>query len=128
MMMDSAAGHEGPISRLDGLPVVTAPVELDAHSAIGFGEELAAAAVGHPTIIADMTGTRFCDSAGLHALLIAIKHARTAGGEVRVVMTASRARRLFAVTGVDRLARLFDTLAEAAAAALPAPMASPETG
>ena len=39
------------------------------------------------TAAVDMTRTRFCDSAGLHALLGAIG-ARAEGGEVRFVVTS----------------------------------------
>ena len=52
----------------------------------------------------NMTGTRFCDSAGVHVLVGAHKRAVTQGGELLLVMPARvLARRVLALTGIDRL-------------------------
>ena len=51
------------------VPVVRAPEEIDITNADGLHETLVeAAAYGHGTFVVDMTGTRFCDSSGLHVL------------------------------------------------------------
>jgi anti-sigma B factor antagonist len=128
MVRDGAAGQEFPISSLDGLPVVTVPEELDLGNAHWFGEALQAAGASHPTMIVDMTRNEFCDSTGLAALITAVKRARAAGGEVRVVLAPPHARRVFKATGVDRFTKLFGILAEAAAVSLPATRPSPNPG
>ena len=51
---------------INGLPVGTAPAEIDVTTADKLQEVLLEAAEnGHATIVVDLTGTRFCDSFGL---------------------------------------------------------------
>src|SRR5215467_9625449 len=50
--------------------VVTLPAEIDIANADRVGEELSSAiAGGAGVVIADMTGTRFCDSSGISMLV-----------------------------------------------------------
>jgi len=71
----------------------------------------------------DMTRTRFCDSAGLGALVQAHKRAQAEGGELRLVIPASAiVLRVFALTGIDRVIPNFPSLYEAVE---PAPAAAP---
>ena len=93
-----------PVQVIRGVPVVTAPQEIDITNA---GELraalLRAAASTRADLVVDMTRTRFCDSAGLHALLGAHKRARSEGRQVRLVITGAQVRRILALTAVDRL-------------------------
>ena len=97
---------------IDGVPVVTAPPEID----ITCADQLRAvlldtAARGHATVVVDLTLTRFCDSYGLHALLRAHKLARADGGELRLVTAADGVvPRIFALTCLDRLIPCFASL------------------
>jgi anti-sigma B factor antagonist len=102
------------VSSRDGVPVVTAPGEIDAANAEALGDALAAASADHPTIIVDMTRNVFCDSSGLRVLIMAVKRARAAGGELRLVLSQPHLRRVFTVTGLDRVIKISGTLAEAA--------------
>ena len=82
------------VRSLGGLPVVTAPAEIDIGNASQLGAALMAAANGHPTIVADMAPyRRWIDP--LLALLLKRDGA--------------------AVTGVDKVFRIFDSLPEAVA-------------
>ena len=101
----------------DGVPVVTAPAEIDVTTAGQLRAMLAAwAARGHTSVVVDMTGTRFCDSAGLTALVRAHKQALADGGELRVVLPASGSvPRIFAVTGLDQWIPHFTCLEQALA-------------
>ena len=100
---------------INGMPVVTAPAEIDVTNA----EQLRAvllhsAARGHATILVDMTRTQFCDSAGLTVLVRAHKRAVAAGGELRLIIAAGGAvARIFAVTRLDLVFPLFGSLDEA---------------
>jgi anti-sigma B factor antagonist len=99
-----------------GLPVVTAPIEIDVSNAAEFRQSLLSCANGsHPTLVVDMTETMFCDSTGLHQLVRAHKRAVAAGGEVRLVIQAAPVLRLFAIMGIDGLFPVFATLADAVA-------------
>lgn len=77
------------VKQINGVPVVRAPDEID----ITIADQLHAVLLhamsrGHATAVVDMTGTRFCDSSGLHVLLRAHKRAQGEGGELRVVIAA----------------------------------------
>ena len=82
-----------------------------------------------------MTGTQFCDSAGLGVLVRAHNRALADGGELRLVIPASAAvLRVFALTGIDRVIPNFPGLGEAlepapsAAARLPRRRRRPTPG
>jgi anti-anti-sigma factor len=69
------------------VPVVAAPEEIDARNTDGLRAVLLEAACrGHGTFVVDLTGTRFCASAGLGVLVRAHNRAVTDGGELRLVV------------------------------------------
>ena len=102
---------------INGMPVVTAPGEIDVTTAEHLRAVLFhAAARGHATVVVDMSRTRFCDSAGLAVLVRAHKRAVTEGGELRLVIPADGAvARIFAITRLDLVIPLFSSLDEALA-------------
>lgn len=123
-----------PVQLTGGVPVVTAPAEIDLANAAGLREALLQAAVrGNGTLVVDMSGTQFCGASGLHVLTRAHKQAQAEGGEVVLVVCTAVVLRVCALTGVDRLIPNFPTLDEALAHAravsslLPAP-GCPHTG
>jgi anti-anti-sigma factor len=101
----------------DGVPVVTAPAEIDGTTAGQLRAMLAECAVrGHTTLVADLSGTQFCDSAGLNVLVRAHKQALAQGGELRLVLAADgTVARLFTLTGLDRVIPHFGSLEQALA-------------
>jgi anti-sigma B factor antagonist len=113
-----------PFQMAGGVPVVTAPAEIDTTTA---GELRAILAEwhgrGHAAVVMDMTGTEFCDSAGLRELVRAHKRAAADGGGLRLVTRAEGAfLRIFTLTGLDgiipRFATVPQALAEGPAAAI----------
>jgi anti-sigma B factor antagonist len=102
---------------INGVPVVTAPAEIDITSA----DELRALLLGttarrHATVVVDMTRTRFCDCCGLHTLLRMHKLAQADGGELRLLTPADGpVPRVMALTCLDRLMPCFTSLKEALA-------------
>jgi anti-sigma B factor antagonist len=93
-----------PVEVVSGVPVVTAPEEIDITNAAGLRAALLeAAADGSRTLVVDMAQTQYCDSAGLNVLVRAHKRARAEGGELLLVICAAAVLRIFAVTGIDRL-------------------------
>ncbi|HEY7015957.1 MAG TPA: STAS domain-containing protein [Streptosporangiaceae bacterium] len=101
-----------------GVPVVTTPDEIDITNALGLRTALLdAAAHGRGPVVVDMSGTRFCDSAGLHVLIRAHKQAQAEGDGVLVVISATAVLRIFAISGLDRVIPNFSTLDEALAEA-----------
>jgi anti-sigma B factor antagonist len=109
-----------PVTTLRGVPVVMAAAEIDAGNAEALRAALAGIfARGHATIAVDMTGTQFCDSAGLYVLIRAHRMAAAEGGELRLAVSTPAVLRIFAITGVDRVIPMFASRA-AAVAPLPA--------
>ena len=113
-----------PVDVTKGVPVVAVPEEVDITSAAELRAALVeAAADGHKTLVVDMTGTRFCDSAGLHVLVHAHKRALADGGDLLLAVQAPAVLRVLEITGIDRVIPAFATvdvaLAQAAAATDP---------
>ena len=99
---------------ISDVPVVTAPEEIDVTNAARLRTALLqAAAYGTGTLVIDMSRTRFCDCAGLHAVVAAHKRAHAERGEVRLVISGPGALRVFAITGIDRVIPHFTSLDEA---------------
>jgi anti-sigma B factor antagonist len=103
-----------PVEVVEGVPVVTAPEEIDITNAAGLQAALLeAAGPGRTLVVVDMSGTRFCDSAGLNALVTAVRRARADGGEVRLVAVGQAVARVVALTGVDRVVPIYASLEDA---------------
>ncbi|HEY6311751.1 MAG TPA: STAS domain-containing protein [Streptosporangiaceae bacterium] len=99
---------------VEGVPVVTAPEEIDIANAAGLQAALLEAAwPGRAMVVVDMSRTRFCDSAGLNALITADRQARANGGEVRLVVVGEAVARVVALTGVDRVIPVYASLEDA---------------
>ena len=129
------AGVRYPIEMVRGVPVAAAPEEIDVSNADWLRAVLLEAACrGHGTFVVDMTGTRFCASAGLGVLVGAHNRALAEGGELRLVVPASAlVLRIFAVSGLDQVIPNFADLDEAlqpapAAPRRPRPRRRPKPG
>jgi anti-sigma B factor antagonist len=121
---------EYPLQMGGNVPVVTAPAELDTTTA----GQLRAILLqwqnqGYTTVVVDLTGTQFCDSAGLRELVWAHKRAVADGGGLRLVTPAEGAvARIFTVTGLDGILPRYTTLAQALAQRPAAPARPPRRG
>jgi anti-sigma B factor antagonist len=102
------------VSSLDGWTVVTVYGELDVASAPTLRERLIdLVSGGSHLLVLDLEGLDFLDSTGLGAIISALKRARTNGGDLRLVCTQSRIRRLFEITALDKAFPLFPSLDDA---------------
>jgi anti-anti-sigma factor len=107
-----------PVEVISGVPVVTAPEEIDITNAAGLRAALLEAAAHRSgTLVVDMAQTQFCDSAGLNVLVRAHKRAEADGGELLLVICTAAVLRIFAVTGIDQLIPSFPNLEQALAPA-----------
>ena len=105
-----------PVETVSGVPVVSAPEEIDITNADMLRTALFESATHGPgTLVVDLTRTRFCDSAAIHALVDAHKRARTAGGQVLLAVSGAAVPRIFEITGIDRMLPRFPSVAEALA-------------
>jgi anti-sigma B factor antagonist len=108
-----------PVEMASGVSVVVTPEEIDITNAAGLRAALLEAAGPGSGTVVDMSRTRFCDTAGIHALVGAHKRAESGGGEIRLVITGAAVLRIFAITGLDSVIPHFASLEEALAATSP---------
>jgi anti-sigma B factor antagonist len=100
--------------------VVTLPAEIDIANAGQVREDLLSVLNRGPaTLVADMGGTTFCDSAGVNALVRAFRRATACGSQMRLVVAAPGVQRVLAITGVDRLIDVYPTVPASLAPAGP---------
>jgi anti-sigma B factor antagonist len=105
-----------PVKMARGVPVVSAPEEIDITNADGLRAALLESAERAPGVsVVDLTRTQFCDTAGLHALVSARKRAHAGGGQVVLVRPGAAVQRILAITGLDRVFPVFMSLEEALA-------------
>ncbi|HEY7362390.1 MAG TPA: STAS domain-containing protein [Streptosporangiaceae bacterium] len=96
------------------------PAEIDAVNAETIRHQLqSAASLRAAVVIIDMSGTTFCDSAGVQAIIAAYRQAAADGTELRLVATA--VLRILTVVGVGQLVPIYPTLETALAGEVPAP-------
>lgn len=102
------------VSSLSGWTVVTVHGELDVASAPTLRERLIDLVnEGSNRLILDLDGLDFLDSTGLGSIISALKRARTNDGDLRLVCTQGRIRRLFEITALDKAFPLHASLDEA---------------
>lgn len=64
-------------------------------------------------LVADFSAVRFCDAAGLGALVAVNNRIADGGGALRLVGVRPPQRRIFQITRLDRLFRLYDGVDDA---------------
>jgi anti-anti-sigma factor len=103
-----------PVEVVSGVPVVTAPEEVDITNAAALRTALLeAAGHGYGTLAVDMSQTQFCDSSGINVLIRVHQQAQAEGGRVLLVISAAAVLRMLALIGVDGMIPSFATLDEA---------------
>jgi RNA polymerase sigma-B factor len=106
-----------PVCFAGGCAIAVAPAEIDVTNASMLRDTLLALLNrGTPVVVVDMTGTRFCDAAGMHAVVRARRRADAVAARFEVVISHPAARRVFTVTGTDTLVRIHPSLGQALAA------------
>jgi anti-sigma B factor antagonist len=89
--------------------------EIDVYTAPRLREQLVdLVADGKYHLVVDMERVDFLDSTGLGVLVGALKRVRNNGGELALVCTAPRIRKVFEVTGLTKVFSLYDTVDSAA--------------
>jgi anti-sigma B factor antagonist len=103
-----------PVRWFSGWAIVALPAEVDMSNAEALREQLLVViGEGATDVVADMSGTTFCDSSGVHALLQARKSAVAQGGRLHVVTASRSVLRLFDLLGLGRLVTIYPTVAAA---------------
>ncbi len=93
--------------------IVTLPDQIDEANAESVQEEIWAACAPGVTVVADMTSTRFCDSAGIRNMTLAHEHAKTLDGQLRLALPAGVVHRVLELLGLDEVLLVYPTMAAA---------------
>lgn len=98
----------------DAWSVLTVSGEIDIATAPGLRERLhGLLADNKQQLVVDLDDVGFLDSTALGVLVGVLKRARAEGGEVRIVCTQPRVRKVFEITRLDSAFDLFDSVDEA---------------
>ena len=102
----------GHLARAQARPVVvTLPAEIDITNAEAIGEALSSAiASGAKIVIADMTGTTFCNSSGISVLVQAHRQAAANHAELRLVVLSAAVLRALKLVRMDFLLPIYPGL------------------
>jgi anti-sigma B factor antagonist len=100
----------------DGVPVIAVIGEIDVATAPQLREALHGVITqGQATVILDLLSVTFLDSTALGVLVGGVKRCRELGGELHVVVADARIRKIFEITGLDKVFPLASTLSEVGA-------------
>ncbi len=101
-----------PVLWIGQVAVVTLPAEIDVTNADMVREELLSVLnQGAALLIADLSKTSFCDSAGVSALVRAFRRAAANASGMLLVVSTPAVQRVLSITGVDRLVDTFPSVA-----------------
>jgi anti-anti-sigma factor len=93
--------------------VVTLPAEIDAVNSADVAELLSDVTSQGPEVITgDLSGTTFCDSAGVHAIARAYERAAASGMELRLAMGDSPVARILQLAGLDQVIPVYREVQE----------------
>jgi anti-sigma B factor antagonist len=104
------------LSERDGYCVLAVSGEVDVATVPRLREQLhGLAAQGDNSIVVDLDGVEFLDSTGLGVLVGALKRVRSSGGDLHLICTQPRIRKVFEVTGLTKVFSIYDSVDEAVA-------------
>jgi anti-sigma B factor antagonist len=105
------------VSGVGGWTVVAVHGEIDVATSPTLRERLIdLVSNGATRMVLDLEAVDFVDSTGLGTIVSVLKRARTHGGDLRLVCTEARIRRLFEITGLDKAVPLHASLEDALSA------------
>jgi anti-sigma B factor antagonist len=105
------------VSAIGGWTVVTVHGEIDVATSPTLRERLIGlVSDGSTRLVLDLEAVDFLDSTGLGTIVSVLKRARTHGGDLRLVCTEARIRRLFEITGLDKAVQLHASVDDAVSA------------
>jgi anti-sigma B factor antagonist len=97
-------------SGTDAVPVVAVSGEVDVYAAPTLREGLTDLLQEGRSVVVDLTEVGFLDSTGLGALVAARTSASEHGAELPLVCTHQRILKLFTITGLDGVFKIYDSV------------------
>jgi len=116
------SGQHYPVLWIGRTAVVSLPTEIDINNADQVREDLLSVLnQGAVLLVADLSRTTFCDSAGVSALARSFRRAEASQSDMRLVVSTVAVQRVLGLTGIDRLLDIYPSVAASLAA-------SPDSG
>jgi anti-sigma B factor antagonist len=107
------------VSEFQGWSIITVVGELDISTASALRQAIAGVVdSGSRHVIVDLNGLRFMDSSGLN-VFVGARRLLGPDGLLRIATVRLHIRKVFAISGIDRLIPLFDSVTEACGDAPP---------
>ena len=102
-------------SERDGTPVLSVRGEVDVSTAPELRERLLALAdrAGGTIAVVDLSAVSFVDSTALGVLVSGVKRLRSGGGDLRLVVTQPRIAKVFEITGLTDVFKIYSSADEA---------------
>lgn len=98
----------------DGVTVIAVDGEIDVYTAPRLRERLTElVGEGSHHLVVDLEAVEFLDSTGLGVLVGGLKKVRSHDGSLELVCTQERLLKIFRITGLAKVFRIHDSLAEA---------------
>ena len=111
------SGKHYPVLWIGRTAVVSLPAEIDITNADRVREDLLSVLnQGAVLLIADLSRTTFCDSAGVGAVARSFRRAKASQSDMRLVVGTLAVQRVLALTGIDRLLDIYPSVAASLAA------------
>jgi len=108
------SGEHYPVLWIGRAAVVSLPAEIDITNADQVREDLLSVLnQGAAVLVAELSKTTFCDSAGVSALVRSFRRAEASQSEMRLVIGTPAVRRVLSLTGIDRLLDIYPSMAAA---------------
>lgn len=105
------------IRRNDGVALIDLSGEVDAYTSARFREVMIELIEdGGAMLVVGMTNVEYIDSCGLGALVGGLKRASERNGRIVIVCNRPQVRKVFEITGLEKVFPLFDGEEEAVAA------------
>jgi anti-sigma B factor antagonist len=102
------------LQHADNSTIVTVTGNVDALTAAELSRVLTSQIhEGYANLVVDLIGVEFMSSAGLRALLGAVKEARSSGGDLRITSTNPGIDKVLKMSGFHNIAKVFPSQAEA---------------
>ena len=106
------------LSEREGCSVLAVSGEVDVATVPRLREQLhSLVAQGDRCIVVDLDAVDFLDSTGLGVLVGALKRVRSSGGDLQLICTQPRIRKVFEVTGLTKVFNIHDSVDQAVAGA-----------
>lgn len=105
-----------PVLWIGRAAVATLPAEIDVTNADPIRAELlSVVSQGAALLVADLSRTTFCDSAGVSTLVRTLRRTSANRAVLRLVVNTPAVQRVLSITGVDRLLEVFPSVSAALA-------------